>query len=176
MPQPGAWELTKEDEASIGKEENEVRREDQEKINRFSRLHRKEAGLEEGLKSKQKDKEDFEEVANELELADEDEKVPYKIGDSFLWLPVSEVQELLKESIDKIDEEVALVDKQLSDSRDEMEQLKVALGIPTGTKLELELQLSNTNAGSCAASKSPFMKRFQPARSDMEMCRNPYAI
>lgn len=34
-------------------EENEVRREDQEKINRFSRLHQRETVLEEQLKAKQ---------------------------------------------------------------------------------------------------------------------------
>lgn len=45
-------QLSKEDEASAG-EENEVRREDQEKINRFSRLHQRELVLEELLKGKQ---------------------------------------------------------------------------------------------------------------------------
>jgi prefoldin subunit 4 len=69
--------LSKEDEATAGSEENEVRREDQEKINRFSRLHQRESVLEEQLKAKQKDKEDLEEISTELELADEDELVPY---------------------------------------------------------------------------------------------------
>lgn len=36
-----------------GSEENEVRREDQEKINRFSRLHQRETVLEDQLKAKQ---------------------------------------------------------------------------------------------------------------------------
>lgn len=53
-----------------------MRREDQEQINRFSRLHGRESTIEEQLKAKQKDKEDLEEVSGELELADEDEKVP----------------------------------------------------------------------------------------------------
>jgi prefoldin subunit 4 len=76
-----------------------VRREDQEKINRFSRLHQRQTVLEGQLKAKlvrasetmdvqlhslycnsnipQKDKEDLEEISTELELADEDELVPY---------------------------------------------------------------------------------------------------
>lgn len=66
-------QLTREEEAST--DDNEVRREDQDKINRFSRLHQVEGTLEEELKAKQKDKEDLEEVSNELELADEDEKI-----------------------------------------------------------------------------------------------------
>ena len=46
--------LSKEDEAAIGNsEDTEVRREDQEKINRFSRLHQRETVLEEKLKGKQ---------------------------------------------------------------------------------------------------------------------------
>ncbi|KAH0343826.1 hypothetical protein KCU84_g9130, partial [Aureobasidium melanogenum] len=69
--------LSKEEEG----EETEVRREDQDKINRFSTLHQKEKLLQAELKTKEKEKEDLEEVSSELELADEDEKVSYKIGD-----------------------------------------------------------------------------------------------
>ena len=45
--------LSKDEEATAaGGEENEVRREDQEKINRFSRLHQRESVLEELLQGK----------------------------------------------------------------------------------------------------------------------------
>ena len=97
-------QISKEDEATPGSD-TEVRREDQEHINRFSRLHQREMVLEDELKAKQvcllrisrnflpaqilshaisrrsnviqKDKEDLEEISNELELADEDDTVPY---------------------------------------------------------------------------------------------------
>lgn len=45
--------LSKEDEAANGGEETEVRREDQDKINKFSRLHQRESHLEDDLKTKQ---------------------------------------------------------------------------------------------------------------------------
>lgn len=45
-------QLTKEEEASAGGEDMEVRREDQEKINKFSSLHQKETNLEEELQAK----------------------------------------------------------------------------------------------------------------------------
>lgn len=45
-------QLSREEEAQVG-EESEVRREDQAKINRFSRLHSREKMLEEELKVKQ---------------------------------------------------------------------------------------------------------------------------
>lgn len=50
---PPLSQLSKEDEAATGGEEIEVRREDQDKINRFSKLHQREAELEEQLKAKQ---------------------------------------------------------------------------------------------------------------------------
>ncbi|KAL1962407.1 hypothetical protein VTN77DRAFT_9746 [Rasamsonia byssochlamydoides] len=129
--------LSKEDEASAG-EETEVRREDQEKINRFSRLHQREAVLEEQLKAKRKDKEDLEEVSTELELADEDDLIPYKIGDSFVHLPLSEAQSLLAASTEEIDGEVTRLEESLSDLREELQQLKVALYARFGRSINLE--------------------------------------
>ncbi|MCJ1435687.1 hypothetical protein MMC27_005062 [Xylographa pallens] len=130
--------LTKEDEAAVGADETEVRREDQDKINRFSRLHQREMLLEDELKTKAKDKEDLEEISNELELADENDKIPYKIGDSFISLPLPQVQELLSSSTEKIEEEVSTVEEKLSEIREEMQQLKVALYARFGRSINLE--------------------------------------
>ncbi|KAL6720484.1 hypothetical protein ACLMJK_002408 [Lecanora helva] len=130
--------LSKEDEAAVGKDEQEVRREDQDRINKFSRLHQRETSLQEELRAKAKDKEDLEELSNELELADEEDKVPYKIGDTFVSLPVSEVQELLASSTEKIGQSVSTVEGKLSTTRDEMEQLKVQLYARFGKSINLE--------------------------------------
>lgn len=86
----------------------------------------------------QKDKEDLEEVSTELELVDEDEKVPYKIGDAFVALPVAEVQELLSQSSSRIDEEVTRIEESLSGVRDDMEQLKLDLYARFGRSINLE--------------------------------------
>ncbi|KAJ5161973.1 hypothetical protein N7492_007365 [Penicillium capsulatum] len=130
--------LSREDEGAPGGEENEVRREDQEKINRFSRLHQRQATLEEQLKGKQKDKEDLEEVSTELELADEDELVPYKIGDSFFQLPLADAQSMLSSSTDQIDTDVSKLEDSLGELRDELQQLKVALYARFGRSINLE--------------------------------------
>ncbi|THX20711.1 Prefoldin, subunit 4, partial [Aureobasidium pullulans] len=119
-------------------EETEVRREDQDKINRFSTLHQKEKLLQADLKTREKEKEDLEEVSSELELADEDEKVSYKIGDSFFLLSLPEVQELLAASIEKIDSDVTAVEEKLSELREEMQQLKTALYGRFGRSINLE--------------------------------------
>ncbi|KAK7526209.1 prefoldin subunit [Phyllosticta citriasiana] len=130
--------LSREDEAATGGEEVQVRREDQDKINRFSRLHQREKVLEEELKTKQKDREDLEEVSTELELVDEDEKVPYKIGDAFVSLPQAEVLELLGSATEKIEKEVEAVEEELSSVRDEMQECKVALYARFGRSINLE--------------------------------------
>ncbi|KAK4556770.1 hypothetical protein LTR86_006341 [Recurvomyces mirabilis] len=129
--------LSQEEEAQIG-EEKEVRREDQEKINRFSRLHSREKGLDEQLQTKEKEKEDLEEISSELELADEDDKVPYKIGDSFFSLPIVEVQDLLSSSVEKINDEVGSLEEKLSELREEMNDLKAALYGRFGRSINLE--------------------------------------
>ncbi|KAM0690815.1 hypothetical protein Q7P36_009584 [Cladosporium allicinum] len=129
--------LSREEEEAMG-DEKEVRKEDQDRINRFSRLHSKEKLVEEDLATKQKDKEDLEEISSELELADEDEKVPYKIGDSFYSLPLPDVQERLSASVDKINDEVASLEEKLSELREEMGELKAELYGRFGSGINLE--------------------------------------
>ncbi|KAL8918450.1 MAG: hypothetical protein Q9208_007356 [Pyrenodesmia sp. 3 TL-2023] len=130
--------LSKEDEAAVGNDELEVRREDQDKINKFSRLHQRETLLEEDLKTRAKEKEDLEEISNELELADEDEKIPYKLGDAFIMLPLPEVQELLAQGTSKIEKSVSATEAKLHNIREEMESLKVDLYARFGKSINLE--------------------------------------
>jgi len=130
--------LSKEDEGNLSLDETEVRREDQEKINRFSRLHAREAILEEVLQQKNKDKEDLEEVSGELELADEDERLNYKVGDSFVLLPQPAAQKMLWQSMETINEELRAVESRLESVREEMRSLKVDLYATFGRIINLE--------------------------------------
>ncbi|TVY43874.1 Prefoldin subunit [Lachnellula subtilissima] len=149
--------LSQEDEAKAAGDEVEVRREDQDKINKFSRLHQREIGIEDELKAKHKEKEDLDDVSNELELADEDDKIPYvaritqeplqtslltcaryKIGDSFVSLPLPEVQEMLSTSTAKIEEEVSALEEKLGTIKDEQNDLKVELYARFGRSINLE--------------------------------------
>lgn len=90
------------------------------------------------LMQMQKDKEDLEEISTELELADEDEKIPYKVGDTFISLPLPEVQELLATSTSRIEESVSAVEDRLGTIREEMESLKVDLYARFGKSINLE--------------------------------------
>ncbi|KAK4640196.1 hypothetical protein QC761_604850 [Podospora bellae-mahoneyi] len=129
--------LTKEEEDAVG-DEIEVRREDQDKINKFSRLHSHELTLEEELKVKNKEKEELDDITTELELADEDDLVPYKIGDAFFHLPLPQAQELLGLSTAKIEEEIGELEDKMATIRGEMTQLKVELYARFGKTINLE--------------------------------------
>ena len=62
----------------------------------------------------------------------------YKIGDSFISLPLSEVQERLSTSTSKIEDEVSVVEEKLGTVREEMSQLKVQLYARFGRSINLE--------------------------------------
>ena len=62
----------------------------------------------------------------------------YKIGDSFVSLPLPEVQELLSESTTRIDAELTALEEKLSRVREEMAQTKVALYARFGRTINLE--------------------------------------
>ena len=62
----------------------------------------------------------------------------YKIGDSFYSLPLSDVQERLSASVDKINDEVAGLEEKLSELREEMGELKAELYGRFGSGINLE--------------------------------------
>ncbi|KAK0626349.1 Prefoldin subunit-domain-containing protein [Immersiella caudata] len=129
--------LSKEDEEAAG-EEIEVRREDQDKINKFSRLHQHELSIEDDLKTKNKEKEELDDITNELELADEDDIIPYKVGDAFFHVPLPQAQEMLGISGAKVEEEITELEEKLANIRQEMLQLKVELYARFGKSINLE--------------------------------------
>ncbi|KAK3683999.1 Prefoldin subunit-domain-containing protein [Podospora appendiculata] len=129
--------LTKAEEEAAG-EEIEVRREDQDKINKFSRLHQHELSIEEELKGKNKEKEELDDITTELELAEEEDLVPYKIGDAFFHVQLPQAQEMLGVSGAKVEEQIDELEEKLGVIREEMTQLKVELYARFGRTINLE--------------------------------------
>ncbi|EJT71653.1 prefoldin subunit 4 [Gaeumannomyces tritici R3-111a-1] len=129
--------LSKEEEEAAG-DEVEVRREDQDKINRFSRLHQRELTIEEELKAKNKEKEELDDVSTELELADEDETVPYKVGDAFFHVSLPQAQEMLGMSGSRLEGAIEELEDSLGTIKEEMTQLKVELYARFGKSIQLE--------------------------------------
>ncbi|KAI9904611.1 hypothetical protein N3K66_001140 [Trichothecium roseum] len=119
-------------------EEVEVRRVDQDKINRFSRLHGREVSLQEELDTKGKEKEEIEDLTTELELADEDEKIQYKIGDSYFHVSVEQAQEMLQKATETLEGDSNDLEEKLDKVREELKQLKVDLYARFGKQINLE--------------------------------------
>ncbi|KPI41208.1 Prefoldin subunit 4 [Cyphellophora attinorum] len=129
--------LSKEDEASST--DAEVTREDQDKINRFSSLHNRIRNLDEQLAVKKKDKEDLEEVTQELELVlDEEEPVRYKVGSTFYSVPLSEAQTMLQEATSDADSEIEKLEDEVGVVKEEMDKLKAELYARFGRGINLE--------------------------------------
>jgi prefoldin subunit 4 len=62
----------------------------------------------------------------------------YKIGDTFISLPLSEVQEMLASTTENIEKSVSTIEGKLSTVREEMEELKVDLYARFGKSINLE--------------------------------------
>lgn len=108
---------------------SEVLWEDQQKINQFSSFINQKDSLTELLQTLKAEKGYIEDLALEIELLDEDEKIQYKLGDAFVFVVVATAVEkieaenealsakieVLSEKIDAIDEQLALLKAHLYD-------------------------------------------------------------
>ncbi|BGP41063.1 hypothetical protein JCM10450v2_005085 [Rhodotorula kratochvilovae] len=115
-----------------------VTREDQERINAFSRLNSRTDEIVDVLDGLTKQKEDLEEVETEMELVDEDEQVMYKLDTTFVHLPASEALEHLQTQLDKIRNEVDALETEKTECEEQMEALKKELYAKFGSSINLE--------------------------------------
>ncbi|WWD17149.1 hypothetical protein CI109_101586 [Kwoniella shandongensis] len=76
----------------------EVAWEDQQRINTFSKLNNRLSDIQDLLKAKQEEKEYYDDLSTELELADEDDNQPilYKMGEAFFYLDLKAARRQLK--------------------------------------------------------------------------------
>ncbi|KAI8975684.1 Prefoldin subunit-domain-containing protein, partial [Mycotypha africana] len=79
---------------------------DQQHINEFSRYNAKIDDLEIQYEKLKQEKEYLDDVAMELELADEDEAVRYKVGDAFVHVSASEAIERVEKDSAKLETEI----------------------------------------------------------------------
>lgn len=89
--------------------------------------------------NEQQEKEYITDITSELELADEGDLVPYKIGDAFVHLPLPEVQKRLESSADELDAEIEKLERRMEAAKEEMEDLKVGLYAKFGKAINLEV-------------------------------------
>ncbi|EPQ27802.1 uncharacterized protein PFL1_04547 [Pseudozyma flocculosa PF-1] len=116
----------------------EVSWEDQQSINAFSRLNSTYSDVEEDLRVKREEKEALDDLAMELELADEDDEVLYKIADSFVSIPHAAAMERLERDQAEADEQIDALKAKLDEYDEGMKQLKVKLYAKFGENINLE--------------------------------------
>ncbi|THU94203.1 prefoldin [Dendrothele bispora CBS 962.96] len=116
----------------------EVTWEDQQRINTFSKLNTRIKSIEGKLEVFKQEKEALDDLAMELELADEDEPVLYKVGEAFLHLPLSKALKRLQKDQAEIDSQVSSLSSSAEDIEKEMKLLKVALYGKFGSSINLD--------------------------------------
>ncbi|KAG8712733.1 hypothetical protein FRC08_014144 [Ceratobasidium sp. 394] len=119
-------------------ENTEVTWEDQQRINNFSKLNTRATNLEETIAKQKSEKEALDDLAMELELADEDEPIEYKIGEAFFHIPLSRAQTLLTKDQESAEEEIDKLQAQIDECNQEMKELKVVLYAKFGKQINLD--------------------------------------
>lgn len=116
----------------------EVLWEDQQKINQFSSYINQKDSLTEQLKAFQTEKEYIDDLALEIELLDEEEQIQYKIGDSFVFVSVTQAVEKIEAENEVLDAKVEELSEQISKIDSQLALLKAHLYGKFGNNINLE--------------------------------------
>jgi len=120
------------------KDDAEVSWEDQQRINTFSKLNNRVRLLELKLTSLKHEKEALDDLSAELELAEEDQPVLYRIGEAFVHIPYYRAMKRLEKDQAIVDAKVADLAAQADECESEMKQLKVLLYAKFGKAINLD--------------------------------------
>lgn len=116
----------------------EVLWEDQQKINKFSSLIHKKDTLTERLEKLKTEKEYIDDLAIEIELLDEDEKIQYKVGDAFVFLKVEAAVEAINKQNDTLDASISELTDQIEEIEEQLASYKKDLYAKFGSNIQLE--------------------------------------
>jgi prefoldin subunit 4 len=86
----------------------------------------------------QQEKEYLDDLSMELELADEDEPVRYKIGDAFVHMPLDKALERISTDSEKVQADLDDLKSQMDGVQDQMTELKKHLYGKFGNSINLE--------------------------------------
>ncbi|PVG02576.1 Prefoldin subunit 4 [Serendipita vermifera] len=116
----------------------EVNWEDQQRINTFSKLNVRLQSLQSELESLKREKEALDDAGTELELADEDQPVIYRVGEAFAHLPLETAQQRLAAEQEAIEKEVERAQESVDECQSAMKELKMQLYSKFGTSINLD--------------------------------------
>ncbi|GMK55988.1 hypothetical protein CspeluHIS016_0210440 [Cutaneotrichosporon spelunceum] len=114
----------------------EVAWEDQQRINTFSKLNTRLADIQDRLKVKMEEKDYYDDLEMELELADG--PVMYKLGEAFFQLPLPAAKKQLRADRKRYEGEIGDLRVQAGQCEDGMKELKVLLYAKFGKQINLE--------------------------------------
>nr|XP_031863407.1 uncharacterized protein CI109_001283 [Kwoniella shandongensis]KAA5530479.1 hypothetical protein CI109_001283 [Kwoniella shandongensis] len=118
----------------------EVAWEDQQRINTFSKLNNRLSDIQDLLKAKQEEKEYYDDLSTELELADEDDNQPilYKMGEAFFYLDLKAARRQLKADMRRYEQDIDGLQGKADECEKGMKELKVQLYAKFGKQINLE--------------------------------------
>nr|CAH7753746.1 unnamed protein product [Callosobruchus chinensis] len=112
--------------------------EDQQKINRFARFNAKLEDYKDDIKSKENDLQSIEEACEEIELFDDDEQIPYLVGEAFIYQNVEKTQSCLADAKKNLENDIKDLKEKVSGVKDKMAELKIYLYGKFGNHIHLE--------------------------------------
>ncbi|KAF7357676.1 Prefoldin subunit 4 [Mycena venus] len=116
----------------------DVAQEDQDRISRFAVLNMRFKYNVPKLEALKQEKEALDDLATELELADEDEPALYKLGETFLHMPLPKALKRVEKEQSEVSEQVSSLSKTVDEWEKEMTEIKVALYAKFGTSINLD--------------------------------------
>ncbi|EKM54701.1 uncharacterized protein PHACADRAFT_96557, partial [Phanerochaete carnosa HHB-10118-sp] len=127
--------ITQEDENDNNAE---VTWEDQQRINSFSKMNTRVKGIEEKIEALKQEKEALDDLGMELELADEDQLVLYRVGEAFVHLRHSQAMKRLEKDQSDLSSQFESLREKAEECEKEMKELKVVLYAKFGRAINLD--------------------------------------
>ncbi|CCE82409.1 Piso0_002134 [Millerozyma farinosa CBS 7064] len=116
----------------------EVAWEDQQKINKFSTLVTAKDDYTSELEKAKSEKEYLDDLALELELVDDEEKINYKIGEAFILLKATDAVARIEKENEDLDSKIAHFESKIEELDETLNELKVQLYAKFGKNINLE--------------------------------------
>ncbi|XP_043248072.1 prefoldin subunit 4 [Colletes gigas] len=113
---------------------------DQQKINKFARQNAKMEDLKEELKTKQNELKNLEDASDEIILLDDNAKIPYYVGEVFIYEDLQKTQSYLDEIKEKKKMEITNLVSRCADLKNIMSELKTQLYAKFGSRINLEAE------------------------------------
>ncbi|KAI1795630.1 Prefoldin subunit 4 [Ganoderma leucocontextum] len=116
----------------------EVTWEDQQRINTFSKLNTRLRSIEEKIEVLKTEKEALDDISMELELADEDQPIMYRVGEAFIHMPHPRAVKRLERDLSTLNDDLGKYTSSAEECERSMKELKVMLYAKFGRAINLD--------------------------------------